>query len=82
MITDDGGVDALEELLAEVKAARRADSARRRHTDRIKELLIQVRRERQDLSVVELEDLIGRFYDRSTISRITAPALKPAPEQS
>lgn len=82
MITDDGGVDAVEELLAEVKAARRADSARRRHTDRIKELLIQVRRERPDLSVVQIEDMIGRYYDRSTISRITVPAVKARAQQS
>jgi len=72
----------VEELLAEVKAARRADSARRRHTDRIKELLIQVRRERPDLSVVEIEDMIGRFYDRSTISRLTSSVLTTQAEQS
>ena len=66
----------MDELLAEVKAARRADTARRRHIDRIKELLIQVRRENPQLKVAELEKMIGIFYDRATISRITASALR------
>jgi hypothetical protein len=82
VITDDGGVDAVDELLAEVKAARRADSARKRHTERVKELLVQVRRDRPDLSVVEIEDMIGRFYDRSTISRMTASVVKARAQQS
>jgi hypothetical protein len=68
----------MDELLAEVKAARRATDARKRHTARIKELLIQVRLSDPDLTVADLEAKIGRFYDRATISRITFPAIKGA----
>ena len=66
----------MDELLAEVKAARRADTARRRHIARIKELLIQVRKEDPQLKVADLEKRIDIFYDRATISRITAKALR------
>lgn len=66
----------MDELLAEVRAARRADSARKLHTDRIKQLLVQVRRERPTMTVAEIEEKIGRYYDRATISRITVPALR------
>ena len=66
----------MDELLAEVKAARRADLARKRHTERVKELLVQVRRENPKLKVADLEEMIGRFYDRATISRITVPELR------
>ena len=59
----------MDELLAEVKAARRADTARRRHIARIKELLIQVRRENPKLGPAELERRIDVFYDRATITR-------------
>ena len=65
----------VDELLAEVRAARRADAARERHTGRIKELLVQVRRERPDLGLADIEELIGRYYDRATISRVTVPKL-------
>jgi hypothetical protein len=68
----------MDELLAEVKAARRADIALQRHTDRVKELLIQVRRENPDLKLADLETRIGKFYDRATISRITVPELRKA----
>ena len=70
----------MDELLAEVRAARRADSARKLHTDRIKALLVRVRLENPDLKVADLEERIGRYYDRATISRITVPALKAASE--
>ena len=65
----------MEELLAEVRAARRADTAQRAHRKRIKQLLIQVRLEDPDLTVADLEAKIGRFYDRATISRVTADAI-------
>lgn len=67
--------DVVDQLLAEVRAARRADAARERHTRRIKELLVQVRRERPDLGLADIEELIGRYYDRATISRETVPHL-------
>jgi hypothetical protein len=72
----------MDELLAEVKAARRADSALQRHTDRVKELLIQVRRENPGLKLADLETRIGKFYDRATISRITVPELRKTADDS
>lgn len=66
----------LDELLDEVKAARRTKAADKRHRERIKELLIRVRLERPNLTVADIEERIGRFYDRATISRITADAVK------
>jgi hypothetical protein len=68
----------MKELLAEVKAARRAQSAFQRHADRVKELLIQVRVADPDLKLADLEAEIGKFYDRATISRVTADAVKEA----
>lgn len=68
----------MSELLAEVKAARRAEKALERHTGRIKELLVDVRLADRKLKVADLEAEIDRFYDRATISRITYPALKAA----
>jgi hypothetical protein len=76
VITHNEDVDAMDELLAEVKAARRADNARKRHIARIKELLIQVRRENPKVGPADLERMIDVFYDRATISRFTAPALR------
>jgi hypothetical protein len=71
-----GGMDVVDELLAEVKAARRAQTAEKRHTDRVKELLVAVRVARPDLGIADIEEMIGRFYDRATISRITYPTIK------
>lgn len=72
----------MDELLAEVRAARRAQKAARTHADRVKELLIQVRLQKPEMNVVEIEEKIGRFYDRATISRITSPAIKAQAEKS
>ena len=72
----------MEELLAEVKAARRADTAQKRRTERIKALLVQVRSENPKLKLADLEAKIGKFYDRATISRVTADAVKAAREAS
>ena len=70
----------VKDLLDEVKAARRADAASRRHRDRIRQLLVDVRLQRPDLTVADIEAMIGRFYDRATISRFTAAAVKDARE--
>lgn len=64
-----------DQLVAEVEAARRAAEERKRHTDRIDKLLVQLRREKPDMTLPEIEKLIDRFYDRATISRKTHPAL-------
>jgi hypothetical protein len=71
--------DVVDTLQAEVQAARDANAAYRQHTERIKALLVQARRERPDLGLAGLEELIGRFYDRATISRITAPEFDGKP---
>ena len=63
----------VDELAAEAKAANEAKKAYDAHLKRVRELL-PVARVEGNLSVVELEDLIGRAYDRGTISRITAAA--------
>ena len=65
----------MDDLLAEVEAAREAKTVLERHTRRIRELLIQVRWENPTLKLADLEATIGKFYDRATISRITVPEL-------
>ena len=68
----------VNDLVAEVKAARRADAAFKRHNDRVKELLVEVRRQRPDLGLADIEQMIDRYFDRATISRITVPELGDA----
>jgi hypothetical protein len=69
--------DVVDELLAEVAAARAAEAEHDRHHARVKELLVEVRRNRHDLGVADIEELIGHYFDRGTISRITVPKLGP-----
>ena len=64
----------VEELVAEAAAANKAKAAYDAHLKRVRELLPIVRKERPDLTVVRLEAMIGRAYDRGTISRYTAEA--------
>jgi len=64
----------VDELVAEAAAANEAKKAYDAHMKRVRELLPVVRKERKDLTVVELETMIGRAYDRGTISRYTAEA--------
>lgn len=64
-----------QELLDEVAAARAAEKAREEHSARVRELLIQLRTERPDMRLYEIEELIDRFYERASISRFTAHAL-------
>jgi hypothetical protein len=76
---DDRVADVVDELLAEVEAARRTGEAHDRHHARVKDLLVEVRRKRPDLGPADIEELIGRYFDRGTISRITVPALGGKP---
>lgn len=69
----------MNDLKEAVQAARASRDRYERDNERVKELLIQARRERADLGIAELEDQIGRYFDRATISRITYPALKDDP---
>jgi hypothetical protein len=72
--TDSWSVDVLEELIAEAKAANAAMAAYKQHIGRVRELLPVVRVEKPELTVVQIEEKIGRAYDRGTISRLTAEA--------
>jgi hypothetical protein len=63
----------LDELVAEARAAKRAEAAYRRHRRRVRELLPVVRVQ-ENLGPLELEEMIGKVYDRGTISRLTARA--------
>ena len=63
----------VDELVREARAAKRAEAAYRRHAERVKELLPVVRAEDVDkYGPAVLEELIGKLYDRGTISRLTA----------
>jgi hypothetical protein len=66
----------VDELVREAKAAKRALAAYRKHADRVKELLPVVRAEDVDeYGPAVLEEMIGKLYDRGTISRLTAEAV-------
>lgn len=66
----------VDELVAAAKAAKRAEAAYKRHADRVKELLPVVRAENvKKYGPAELEQMIGKLYDRGTISRLTAEAV-------
>ena len=64
----------VDELIAEAKAANEAKALYDRHIGRVRELLPEVRVTRPELTVEQLEEMIGRAYDRGTISRLTAEA--------
>jgi hypothetical protein len=67
--------DVVQELLAEVAAARKAREQDKQHSARVRELLVVLRQEKPDMTLPEIEDLIERFYERASISRYTAHAL-------
>lgn len=66
----------VDELVKEARAALRARAAEKRHSDRVKELLPIVRAEDVDkYGPAVLEEMIGKLYDRGSISRWTAEAV-------
>jgi hypothetical protein len=69
---DSWSVDVEQELIAEAQAAKEHKAAYDKHIGRVRELLITIRKERPELSVVQLEEMIGKVYDHGTISRRTA----------
>ena len=73
------------ELLREAKAAHRAMTAYEQHAKRVKELLPAVRAKNvKRYGPAQLEGMIGKLYDRGTISRLTAERVgtsKPKPAQ-
>ena len=76
-ITDDGDVsDVVNDLLEAVQAARTSKAAHERDHQRVIDLLVEVRRQKgEELGIGELEEMIGKYMDRATISRKTAPRL-------
>jgi hypothetical protein len=66
----------VDELVAEARRAKRAEAAYKRHAERVKELLPIVRAEDvKKYGPAVLEEMIGKLYDRGTISRLTAEAV-------
>ena len=66
----------VDELVREAKAAKRAEAAYQRHLRRVRELLPVVRAEDvKKYGPATLEEMIGKVYDRGTISRLTAEAV-------
>ena len=66
----------VDELVAAAKAAKRAEAAYQRHLERVRELLPIVRAENVKMyGPAKLEEMIGKVYDRGTISRMTAEAV-------
>ena len=77
----------VDELLAEVRAAKRAKAAYDRHMEKIRDLLPVVRATNvKKYGPATLEEMIGKLYERGTISRLTAEAVgtskKSAPAES
>jgi hypothetical protein len=63
----------VDELVREAKAALRARAAYERHAERVRDLLPVVRAEDVDrYGPAVLEEMIGKLYERGTISRLTA----------
>ena len=80
-VTDDEKVsDVVSDLLTAVEAARASRAAHEADHQRVIDLLVEVRRQRgEELGPADLEDLIGKYMDRATISRKTAPAFDGNP---
>ena len=65
----------VDELLAEVRAAKRAKAAYDRHMGKIRDLLPVVRATNvKKYGPATLEEMIDKLYERGTISRLTAEA--------
>lgn len=70
----------VDELTEAVKAAREARAEADRAHERVKELILRVRRERgDDFGPADIELLTGRYFDRATISRMTVPEMGGKP---
>jgi hypothetical protein len=73
-------MDVVEELLAAVKTAREDREKADRSHEHVKELILRVRKEAgQDYGPGDIEALTDRYFDRGTISRMTAAALGGKP---
>ena len=74
----------VDELLAEVRAAKRAKAAYDRHMEKIRDLLPVVRATNvKKYGPATLEEMIGKLADeRGTISRLTAEAVGTSKESA
>lgn len=73
-------MDVVDELLQAVKTARESRAAADRDHERVKELILRVRRERgEDYGPADIEALTERYFDRATISRMTVPEMGGTP---
>ena len=65
----------VDELVAEAKAAKRSLAAYERHMARVRALLPEVRAtDPKKYGPATLEEMIGKVYERGSISRFTAEA--------
>jgi hypothetical protein len=69
-------MDVVDELLEAVKAAREKREEADRAHEHVKALILRVRQEQGDkYGPADIEGMTDRYFDRGTISRMTAPAL-------
>jgi hypothetical protein len=79
-VTDDWGVDVIDELVQAVRKAREARAAADSAHEHVKQLILRVRRERgDDYGPADIENLTDRYFDRATISRMTVPEMGGKP---
>ena len=73
-------MDVVDELTEAVDAARKLRAEADQAHERVKELILRVRRERgDDYGPADIELLTGRYFDRATISRMTVPEMGGKP---
>lgn len=70
----------IEEMLEAVRTARASQATADRDHEIAKQKIIQARVERgEEYGPADLEELTGKYLDRATISRLTAPAMRENP---
>jgi hypothetical protein len=77
-------MDVVDELKEAVTAARASRKQADDDHERVKELILRVRQEQgSKFGPADIETLTDKYFDRGTISRMTAPALggKDAPRK-
>jgi hypothetical protein len=73
-------MDVVDELKEAVKAARASRKQADDDHERVKELILRVRQEQgSQFGPADIEAMTDRYFDRGTISRMTAPAFGGEP---
>jgi hypothetical protein len=73
-------MDVIEELKQAVETARKSREQANRDHEHVKELILRVRQERGEVyGPGDIEAEIDRYFDRATISRMTAAAMGGKP---